>query len=163
MRVWQYETAGRQSRNLLQVGRHGLLTCATAKPKHMKHFIKLLVSLLYLLYQPLALAQGQDGNLFLRTCSAAIKQAEGERLSAEEGAAAIFCASYVAGYIDAISLFTTALKAQAPICLPERGITNEQGARLLVKHLRENPSDLHKSGRITLFVVLAKAFPCAEK
>lgn len=108
-------------------------------------------------------AQGHDGNFFLRTCSAAVKQADGGKLNADEQMGAIFCASYVAGYVDAVTLFTTALKAQAPICMPEQGITNEQGARLLVKHLRENPSDLHKSGRVTLFVVLANTFPCATK
>jgi Rap1a immunity proteins len=132
-------------------------------PWSSKHLAGILLFAVSSLCQSEVSAQGQDGNFFLRACSAAVKQADGGKLNDDEQMGAIFCASYVAGYVDAVSLFTTALKAQAPICIPERGITNEQGARLLVKHLRETPSDLHKSGRVTLFVVLASTFPCATK
>ena len=110
----------------------------------------------------LAFAQGEDGSFYLRACSAAIKQADGGALSPEEADASIFCIGYVAGFLDANSLSSARNRASRIICMPERGITNDQGIRIFVKYLRDNPHILHESGRMSLYLSLAKALPCAK-
>ena len=108
-------------------------------------------------------AQSQDdGSFYLRVCSAAVKQSDGGQLTQEEGLGAIYCASYVGGFLDGMSLTLRASKGNKVVCIPERGITNDQAARILVKYLRENPETLHETGRVSLFVALAKAFPCSK-
>ena len=107
-------------------------------------------------------AQGQDGSFYLQSCGAAVKQSDGENLGAKEGAAVLFCIGYVAGFLDAHSLATNQSGANKAICTPERGISNDQAIRIFVKYLRENPKVLHESGRMSLYVALAKAFPCSK-
>ena len=107
-------------------------------------------------------AQGQDGSFYLRACGAAVKQSDGGSLSAEEATTSIFCIGYVSGFLDAHSLATTQSGTQKAICTPQRGISNDQAIRVFVKYLRENPKVLHESGRMSLFVALAKAFPCEK-
>ncbi len=109
-----------------------------------------------------AKAQGRDGSFFLRACEAAEKQSDGAKLSQEESLLALYCASYVSGFLDAMSLTVTTTKGTKIVCTPERGITLDQAARILVKYLRENPETLHQSGRTSLYVALAKAFPCKQ-
>lgn len=110
----------------------------------------------------LATAQGSDGSAFLQACSAAVKQSDGAQVSQEEAMDALYCASYVSGFLDATSLATATTKGQRNICTPERGVTNDQAIRILVKYLRENPQTLHQSGRMSLYISLAKAFPCKQ-
>lgn len=107
-------------------------------------------------------AQGQDGSFYLRACGAAVKQSDGGSLSPEESATSIFCIGYVSGFLDAHSLSTSQDGTRKLICTPERGITNDQAIRIFVKYLRENPKVLHESGRMSLFVSLAKSFPCEK-
>ena len=83
-------------------------------------------------------------------------------MSAAEGAASIFCIGYVSGFLDANSIATSQNKAAKVVCPPQRGITNDQAIRIFVKYLRGNPSVLHESGRMSLYVALAKAFPCGK-
>lgn len=110
----------------------------------------------------LAGAQIQDGTWFLNACGAAVKQAENVQLSANEAIVSLYCISYVAGFVDAIPLVTTTTKGSPIICLPENGASNEQAIRVFVKYLRENPEQLHESGRASLFISLAKTFPCKQ-
>lgn len=109
-----------------------------------------------------ALAQGQDGSFYLQVCGAAVKQSDGGKLTQEEGLGAIYCGSYIGGFLDAMSLTTTLNKGNRIVCVPEQGITNDQAARILVKYLRENPKTLHESGRMSLYIALQKAFPCPK-
>lgn len=110
-----------------------------------------------------SLAQGPDGSFYLEACGAAIRQADGKQISDNEVVGATFCASYIAGFLDATSLgrAQTGCASNRAICLPDRGITNDQVARLLVKFLREHPEQLHESGRMSLYIALAKVFPCS--
>lgn len=109
-----------------------------------------------------AFAEGQDGNFFLQACGATVKQANGGTLSPEEGAASLYCVGYVAGFLDGVSLATSQGGNGKVICTPERGITNDQAIRIFVKYLRGNPKVLHESGRMSLFVALAKTFSCEK-
>ena len=52
-----------------------------------------------------AAAQGLDGNHFLKTCNAAIRQAVNDpNLTAEEVFGGLSCVSYVSGFVDGLSL-----------------------------------------------------------
>ena len=106
--------------------------------------------------------QSQDGSFYLRACSAAVKLSDGGTLSPEESATSVFCIGYVSGFLDAHSLATAQNGASKAICTPQRGISNDQAIRIFVKYLQENPKTLHESGRMSLFVALAKTFPCEK-
>lgn len=121
-----------------------------------------LLAVVFVTFPLLVSAQGSDGSAFLQACGAAVKQSDGAQVSQEEAMGALYCASYVSGFLDATSLATSTTKGQRNICTPERGITNDQAIRILVKYLRENPQTLHQSGRMSLYISLAKAFPCKQ-
>ena len=116
--------------------------------------------LVLLLLVPVADGQGYDGAKFLRACNAEVKQRDGLNISEEESIEALWCVSYVSGFLDALAVSELMAPVRKAICLPQRGITTDQAARILVKYLRDNPEKLHQSGRISLFVALAKVFPC---
>lgn len=110
----------------------------------------------------LAHAQGQDGSFYLKACGASVKQSDGGTLTPEEATLSIFCLGYVSGFLDANSLATAQSAGQPGICTPQRGISNDQAIRVFVKYLRENPRVLHESGRMSLYIALAKTFPCQK-
>lgn len=107
-------------------------------------------------------AQSQDGTFYLQVCGAAVKLSDGVKLNQEDELGALYCGSYIGGFLDAMSLASTLSKGNKIVCTPERGITNDQAARIFVKHLRESPETLHQTGRMSLYVALVKAFPCAK-
>jgi hypothetical protein len=47
-------------------------------------------------------------------------------------------------------------------CLPAEGIQTEQAELVVAKYLRDNPSQLHESARVSIFVALATVFPCQQ-
>jgi hypothetical protein len=107
-------------------------------------------------------AQALDGSFFLQSCGAAVRMSDGQKLGPDETMASIFCTAYVSGFLDSMSITSGVLKAQRPVCLPEKGITNDQGIRIFVKYLRQNPEVLNESGRMSLMVSLKNAFPCGK-
>ena len=108
-------------------------------------------------------AQSQeDGSHYLRVCSAAVKMSDGKELTQEESLGALYCVSYISGFLDSMSLTAKFTKGKRTVCTPERGVSNDQAARLLVKYLRANPETLHESGRMSLYLALQKAFPCTK-
>ena len=70
------------------------------------------------------------------------------------------CASYLSGFLDAYTITTYGQKSNHLICLPDRGISNDQTIRIVVKFLEDHPEDLHESARSMVFVALQAAFPC---
>ncbi len=107
-----------------------------------------------------AYAQVADGSRFLGACGAAMKQADGIQISDTELAESIWCIGYVSGFMDSLSISAKVNPGRQPACLPAQGITNDQAIRIFVKYLRENPGQLHESGRMSFMVSLAKVFPC---
>lgn len=101
-----------------------------------------------------------DGGGMLRTCTFSIRDADGERLDGKELTLGLYCSSYVEGFLDGIALTAETTRATKNVCLPSSGITSEQAIRIFVKYLRSNPEVLHESGRSSLYIALAKAFPC---
>lgn len=108
-------------------------------------------------------AQGQDGAFWLRACNAALKIDEGASLPPEDQYAAVGCTGYVSGFLDGMSLASASAKSQRAVCLPDRGISNDQATRIFVKYLRDNPEVLHQSGRMSFYIALARSFPCPKR
>lgn len=108
----------------------------------------------------MAQAQENDGNKFLRSCSAGIRSADGGQLSDAELTDAWYCVAYISGFLDATVLTLKFAKGNSEICLPERGVGVDQAMRIFVKYLRDNPQILHESGRTSLYIALGKTFPC---
>lgn len=118
-----------------------------------------------IMHAPLAVSdelsqQQQDGTYFLRVCSAAVRQSNGEKLGIEESKSAFFCSSYVSGFIDGMTTTSGVTETEPPVCLPKEGISIDAAVRIFVQFLRDNPADLHQSGRILLIVSLREALPC---
>jgi hypothetical protein len=88
----------------------------------MRHAASALLALGVFSLVPAAWAQGQDGSFFLRTCGAAVKQSDGKELTDEESLGALFCASYISGFLDSMSLTATFTKGKRQVCTPERGV-----------------------------------------
>jgi len=122
-----------------------------------------LVALLILTFMAtLQPVEAQTGSTFLENCTLAIRQSDGEKLTGLELLKAASCTSYVSGFLDAAGMIHSVRPQTRIVCVPESGITNDQGIRILVKHLRSSPETLHESARMSLLVALAKAFPCTK-
>jgi hypothetical protein len=48
---------------------------------------------------------------------------------------------------------------RAPLCIP-KGVTTEQGRRVVVKYLQEHPEELQNRGNVLTYLAFIKAFPC---
>lgn len=116
--------------------------------------------LVLLLLATVAHGQGFEGAQLLRACGAEVKKQDGLKVSDEESIEALWCISYVSGFLDALAFSDLMAPVRKAICLPPQGITTDQAVRILVKYLRDNAQKLHESGRISLFIALAKVFPC---
>lgn len=128
---------------------------------HSSIYRLLIAALLSLPLTSIPRAQGLDGNYFLRTCTAAIKQETNDpSLSPDEAIGGISCISYVSGFVDGLALAVGTNKSRRVVCFPEKGVPNEQMIRIFLKYLTDNPEKLHETGRMSLLIALAKAFPC---
>lgn len=128
----------------------------------MRKMIVIFLLLFTSIFFNIAQAQEQDSSFFLQACDAAVKQSDGRELPQQESLLALYCASYISGFLDATSLTSFSTNGEKNICTPDQGIANDQAVRILVKYLRENPEVLHQSGRTSLYVALAQAFPCKK-
>ena len=107
-------------------------------------------------------AAAQTGSILLEDCTFAMRQSDGDKLKDLEILKAASCIGYVSGFLDATGMIHSIRPQTQMVCMPVGGITNDQGIRILVKHLRRSPETLHESGRMSLLVALAKTFPCAK-
>ena len=103
----------------------------------------------------------ETGLEVLRSCGAAVKQADGLPVSDQERIEAIWCLGYLGGFADSLKLSASLFKPQnQKVCLPDKGTSNEQLVRIVTKWLKDNPQDLHQSGRMSVLIALGNAFPC---
>ena len=105
-------------------------------------------------------AQGPEGERLLRACGAVVKEQDGLKVPDHEAIESLWCIGYVGGFLDSMSITQSSGGGRQRVCLPQQGVSNEQAIRILVKYLRENPQTLHATGRMSLYIALAKAFPC---
>lgn len=101
------------------------------------------------------------GAELLRACSAVVKQADGLKISEEEGVLSVYCLGYVSGFTDSVRLTSHFYKPRDPkICLPEKGASNEQLIRVVTKWLKDHPENLHGSARLEVMLALENTFTC---
>lgn len=117
------------------------------------------ILLLLALGSRLASAQ-VEGSEILRGCGATVKQADGVRVTDREAIESIWCTGYISGITDGLRIAPELLGQRPFFCMPQKGVSNDQIIRVIVKYLRENPEQLHQSGRSSALVALTKAFPC---
>jgi hypothetical protein len=73
------------------------------------------------------------------------------------------CAFYVRGFIDGFDDGTWAHSWGVKICVPDEGISVDQGRLILEKRLREHPEFLHFEAGTIFGVAMADAFRCPSK
>jgi Rap1a immunity proteins len=109
-----------------------------------------------------------SGNAFLRLCSAADKEAvtDAEKEAASENI--MTCVAYVNGFIDgvrgeqAFAKGYTHQKVPIPFCLPD-GVENGQIIRIVLKYIRDSPTEGNRSTMVLMVKALGKAYPCPSK
>lgn len=99
--------------------------------------------------------------MLLGACVFLVRQKDGHTISNRESEEAHWCDGYLAGVITTALLDSQLGIEKAPFCMPE-GVSNIQVARVVVKHLQENPARLHESGLLHVLIALQTAFPCAK-
>jgi hypothetical protein len=105
-----------------------------------------------------------SGNAFLRLCSAIDKEDQ----SSHEAIAVTACLGYVDGFTEGVALerlyagSKEKQKPSAPFCIPE-DVENGQMVRIVLKYVRDNPTDAHMSTSLLMMDALGKAYPCPGK
>ena len=105
----------------------------------------------------LAALSGAD---LLKRCTASEKSMHGEPLTAEESLDSMWCIGYLSGMLDGFGVGDYKVGDEKFACPGEAGVTRSEALGITVKYLREHPDDIEKSGRRSLLLALAKAFPC---
>lgn len=100
-----------------------------------------------------------DGNELLTCCSGVIDYPT--EFSPARSFGTGFCIGMVAG-VRNMMLLTHALLKPPAYCFPERGFTNGQAARIVVKWLEDNPNSLHKDAAFVTMLAFMDAFPCLK-
>jgi Rap1a immunity proteins len=103
-----------------------------------------------------------DGNELLRRCELLVSYTEGERPDVSSSGEMMFCAGFMQGITNMNLLYQQVLKSDAQFCLPEWGISNSHAARIVVKHLRDYPEELHRNEFVLAIWALNVAFPCKK-
>ncbi len=125
----------------------------------MRNFLALLFLTLMSVLEP---AAAQTGSTLLENCTLAVRHSDGNKLEDRELIKALSCIDYVSGFLDATGMIHSFRPQTQIVCMPVKGITNDRAIRVLVKHLRSTPENLHDSGRISLLIALTNSFPCPK-
>jgi Rap1a immunity proteins len=103
-----------------------------------------------------------DGNELLKRCGLLVSYTDGESSDISSSAEMMFCAGFMQGITNMNLLYQEVLKSDAQFCLPEWGISNSHAARIVVKHLRDYPEELHRNEFVLAIWALNVAFPCKK-
>ena len=127
----------------------------------MKQFVVLLC-----LFGIAGSAHGSDsgGTELLQNCTAAVRFLDSQKLdNFEQAHDASFCLGLIQGVVNTNQLYQVVAKDDSLFCVPPTGINNEQGARIVVKYLRDNPSQLHRRDSFLVVAAMRDAFPCKDE
>jgi hypothetical protein len=86
-----------------------------------------------------------DGNELLKRCSLLVEYTDSDSPDISLSDEMMFCAGFMQGITNMNLLYQLVLKSDAQFCLPELGISNSYAARIVVKHLRDYPEELHRN------------------
>ena len=115
------------------------------------------VALMLMLSAGPASADYLTGNKLLAKCRAYEKfTAAGHTTNDIQVAGSVsYCQGYVYGLADGLKYYG------APTCYPD-GITYEQILAVTLKHLKENPAQLHRPSGDLVMEALQEAWPCPK-
>lgn len=130
------------------------------------------VIFLAVLFGAPSLAQSQvhpehSGNDFVRQCSALGRDDVAHETKLEEMPEATFCLGYLSGLRMGFKLEWTFAETYTnhsvprPFCEPD-DVEPGQMAKILLKFIRENPEEAHKTASMLFVEALAKAYPCGR-
>ncbi len=121
--------------------------------------MKIMIVIGILLFPTLAFA---DGNELLKQCGTLVAFLDGAAADISKDGQVNFCLGFMQGITQTNLVYQKVLNDNAQFCLPARGITDGQAARIVVKYLRDHPEDLHRSEFVLSFWALKEAFPCKK-
>ena len=105
-----------------------------------------------------------DGNHLLQMCNNTLKILTGAAIDADVTDEMMFDAGVCIGIIAGISRTLITLGKIGPArpiaCLPDKPLTNEQAARMILRHLEANRKQLHLPGTELALNAFREAFPC---
>ncbi|MBA6292338.1 hypothetical protein H4J58_04065 [Colwellia sp. MB3u-70] len=102
------------------------------------------------------------GNELLERCQLAVDIFDGKELKEGSDWKAHSCVAYITGLTTMNSLYSSdefKKKDNKYFCRPQ-GVTNSQAVRVVLKHLKNNPKDLHESRTFLAVLALREAFSC---
>jgi hypothetical protein len=70
------------------------------------------------------------------------------------------CIGYLQGIMDGVQSVFGLKPASKFFCPPSQGISGDQMVRIVVKYLRDHPSELHESARSSVILAYMQSFPC---
>jgi hypothetical protein len=112
-----------------------------------------------------ATAGAADGNKLLTNCNAAIAIIDSPNIANDSFGAGL-CIGLMQGIRDTASIYQSHLienlnvdRKKVPMCIPT-GVSNGQLARVVVKHLRDHPEQLHMHDSFLAMNALMKTFHC---
>lgn len=103
-------------------------------------------------------AWAADGNKLLEQCNDAVRSMDKEGGGSDLNIG--YCIGVVRGVYNTLAVLNALLAPKVRLCAPEGGITNGQGARIVLQYLRENPSQLHEDDVFLTMMAFKKAYPC---
>ena len=105
------------------------------------------------------LALATDGNRLLQICGPLDKT----EFQPSEMSEVTACTNYIDGVLDALVALQSAhpREIKSSVCAPsDSGINPFQGARIVLKYLRDNPDKLHWTASVLVINALHDTFPC---
>lgn len=100
-----------------------------------------------------------DGNDLLAECSEAIRFQETRII--RDPSASSYCNGQVIGVMNTMYLLDEFLPKEVKTCLPPELLT-KQAVRIVVKHLKDNPTTLHLPSTHLILGALHSAYPCPK-
>ena len=103
-----------------------------------------------------------DGNELLKRCGLFVSYVDSDKPDVSLSGEMMLCAGFMEGITNMNLLYQQVLKSDAEFCLPEWGISSSYAARIVVKHLRDHPEELHRNEFVLAIWALRMAFPCKK-
>jgi hypothetical protein len=105
-----------------------------------------------------------DGNSLLLACKASVDFLDEQKIEMKHPHSVGQCLGLISGLRDMHDYFQTGLLEiiQPVFCVPGE-VNSGQLARVLVKYLKENPTELHKRDTLLILMAFIDGFPCDQK
>lgn len=102
------------------------------------------------------------GEDLYRNCKEAVKVSESNTIPPGTNMLRVgLCLGLIEGVKNSIAVFQTALPPdKTQVCWRESGMSNSQGAKIIIKYLDDHPNQLGENQTAVTMFALKEAFPC---